>query len=182
VVAATCKSSDSNEYVKSELFDSSKEVNEHKSSLTNRIKRYTPYCEEGSIRVVSEMQVKRLRNVCHLHSVFTGELLAHVQFFDFFETMFPILSARPKELLPIADSEMGPHRYYGGAIGHRHLDSGGCFLNLRNALIKHDVIHAKVGVGVINESTAQGEFLETRDKISGLMEAVQLWDQGPVDD
>lgn len=180
VVAATCKSSDDEKYLNDELFSSSKEVTEHMSSLTNRITRYSPFCASGSIHVTREMQVKKLRNVCHLHSVFKGELLPEVQFFDFFETMFPILSARPRELLPIADSEKGPHRFYGGAIGHQHLDSGGCFLNLRNALIKDGVIHAKVGVGVISQSTADGEFSETQDKILGLMEAVHIWQHGQI--
>ncbi|MPY55841.1 chorismate-binding protein [Streptomyces spongiae] len=175
VVAATCRSSESDEYLARELYGNPKQIKEHRSSLKSRQNRFVPFCEEGSIRVVQDMQVKKLRNVCHLHSVFTGELLPQVTIFDLMGSVFPLLGARPKELLALADAEMTPHRYYGGVVGHLHLESGGCFLNVRNALLKDGLIHAKVGVGVIAESDAHSELLETQDKLSGLLEAIQLW-------
>ena len=53
---------------------------------------------------------------------------------------------------------------------------GGSFLNIRNALLLDGSIHAKVGVGVLKESVAQSELAETRDKVSGVLEAIQLWE------
>lgn len=177
VVAATCKSSDNDEFLAKELYKNPKQIREHESSLSNRQNRFRPFCKDGSIRVVQEMRIKALRNVCHLHSVFTGELLSHVTIFDLMGNIFPLLGARPRELLAFADSEMEPHRYYGGVVGHLHLKAGGCFLNIRNALLDNDVIYAKVGTGVIRESNSYSELLETRDKLSGLLEAVHLWEQ-----
>lgn len=177
VVAATCKSSDDDEYLAKELYKNPKQVKEHRSSLNNRLNRFRPFCKDGSIRVVQEMCIKTLRNVCHLHSIFTGELLPEVSIFELMGNIFPLLGARPKELLAIADSEMAPHRYYGGVVGHLHCRSGGCFLNIRNALLDNDVVHAKVGVGILKESSSHSELLETRDKLSGLMEAVHLWEK-----
>jgi anthranilate/para-aminobenzoate synthase component I len=175
VVAATCKSSDSDAYLAAELYQNPKQLKEHLSSLSNRQDRFRPFCVDGSIRVVQDMRVRSLRNVCHLHSVFTGELLPDVTVFDLMGNIFPLLGARPRHLLPIADAEEAPHRYYGGVVGHTHRDTGGCFLNIRNALLYHDTMHAKVGVGVLKESDPYSELLETRDKLSGLLEAVQLW-------
>lgn len=175
VVAATCASSDSDEYLASELYENPKQLREHRSSLASRQNRFRPFCADGSLKVVSELRVKRLRNVCHLHSVFTGELLPGVTVFDLLGTIFPLLGARPKELLALADAETAPHRYYGGVVGHRHGEAAGCFLNIRNALLDNDTIHAKVGVGVIRESDPHGELRETRDKLSGLLEAVRSW-------
>ena len=177
VVAATCRSSDDEEFLARELYENPKQVKEHTSSLKNRRNRFLPFCADGSIRVVQEMQLKRLRNVCHLHSVFTGELLPEVTIFDLMGNIFPLLGARPKELLPVADSQPAPHRYYGGVVGHLHLESGGCFLNIRNALLDRGLIHAKVGVGVISESDSYSELVETRDKLSGVLEAIHLWQQ-----
>lgn len=177
VVAATCRPSDSDEQLAKELYENPKEIKEHQSSLNNRQNRFRPFCEDGSMHVVQDMRIKTLRNVCHLHSVFTGELLPRVTAFDLLENIFPLLSARPRELLAVADSEKAPHRYYGGVVGHLHLGSGSCFLNIRNALLYDDVIHAKVGVGVIKESNPYSELLETRDKLSGLLEAIQLWER-----
>ncbi len=48
-------------------------------------------------------------------------------------------------------------------------------MNLRNVLMKDDVLYAKVGVGVLRESSSYRELMETRDKISGVMEAVDSW-------
>jgi anthranilate/para-aminobenzoate synthase component I len=177
VVAATCKSSDSDEYLAKELYENPKQIKEHQSSLSNRRNRFRPFCKEDSIRVVQDMQIKTLRNVCHLHSVFTGELRDGITLFDLMGSIFPLLGARPKELLAVADAETAPHRYYGGVVGHLHHKSGGCFLNIRNALIDRDVIHAKVGTGVMKESDSYSELVETRNKLSGLLEAIRLWEQ-----
>ncbi|MFI1249629.1 chorismate-binding protein [Streptomyces anulatus] len=177
VVAGTCRPSDSDAYLARELLENPKQIREHRSSLTNRQNRFAPFCEDGSVHVVREMRMKRLRNVCHLHSAFSGELLPQVTLFDLMGSIFPLLGARPRELLAVADPELTPHRYYGGVVGHLHLGSGGCFLNIRNALLKDGSIHAKVGVGVIAESDAYSELIETRDKLSGLLEAIQLWEE-----
>lgn len=177
VVAATCQSTDDDEYLARELYENPKQVKEHRSSLANRQNRFRPYCEPGSVRVIEEMRIKTLRNVCHLHSVFVGELLPEVTIFDLMGGIFPLLGARPKELLAVADAEPAPHRYYGGVVGHTNAEIGGCFLNIRNALLNLDVIHAKVGVGVLKESDSHAELEETREKLSGLLEAIRLWEQ-----
>ncbi|WP_197339542.1 chorismate-binding protein [Ralstonia solanacearum] len=177
VVAATCIASTDDRYLARELYDNPKQIKEHRSSLANRQDRFKRFCVDGSIRVVQDMHVKSLRNVCHLHSVFTGKLLPQVTLFDLVGNIFPLLGARPKELLAKADAETAPHRYYAGVVGHLHQGSGGCFLNIRNALLKNEVIHAKVGVGVIKESNPELELVETRDKLSGLLEAIYLWEQ-----
>jgi anthranilate/para-aminobenzoate synthase component I len=177
VVAGTCKFSEDDAYLARELYENPKQIKEHKSSFANRQNRFRPFCKEGSIHEVQDIQVKVLRNVCHLHSVFTGELLPDVTIFDLMENIFPLLGARPRELLPIADAEPAPHRFYGGIVGHVHRNRGGGFLNIRSALLDNDVMHAKVGTGVISESDAYSELMETRNKLSGLLEAVLLWEQ-----
>jgi isochorismate synthase EntC len=178
VVAATCRSNQDAAYVE-ELTNNAKQLKEHTSSLTNRQRRFMPFCTDDSIHVVQDTRVKKTRNVSHLHSLFTGELLSHVTVFDLMGSLFPLLGARPSELSAISDAEAAPHRYYGGVVGHAHGETGGCFLNIRTALFLDDVIHAKVGVGVLRESDAHSELVETRDKLSGLLEAFQLW-AGPL--
>lgn len=177
VVAATCGAGGGADHLAAELYGNPKEIKEHRSSLGNRQDRFRPFCVDGSIVVTQDMRVKELRNVCHLHSVFTGELSPRVTAFDLMGNIFPLLGARPKELRDLADAEEAPHRYYGGVVGHLHGESAGCFLNIRNALLYDNVIHAKVGVGVIKESNPHRELVETRQKLSGLLEAVQLWER-----
>lgn len=179
IVAATCAASNSGEYLARNLVENPKQIKEHRLSL-DRPGRFAAFCRPGSIHLTSEMGVKRLRNVFHLHSVGQGVLLPGVTLFDLLESIeFPVLGARPRELVPLADIEREPHRYYGGLVGHSHGSLGGCFLNIRNALLTNEVIHAKVGVGLLAESEVNSELWETRNKISGLMEAIQAWQSRP---
>ncbi|MGG4144238.1 chorismate-binding protein [Paenibacillus algorifonticola] len=178
VVAGTCKASLDNEFIENELVSNAKQIKEHSTSLSRRPRRYEQYCVDGSLKLASQFNIKRLRNVFHFHSIINGKLNPDVTAFDIFENIFPLLSCNPKELLPFYDEmEREPHRFYGGIVGRSMRDSSGCFLNLRNALILDDVIYTKVGVGVLPESDAQSELLETKNKISALMESVFLWEQ-----
>jgi anthranilate/para-aminobenzoate synthase component I len=177
VVAATCKSGEDEAFEKRELTENLKQLKEHIATAKTRESRYLPFCVKDSMKLINSMQIKRLRNVCHLHSLIIGFLLPRTTMFDIIPSLFPIMGARPKELLPVSDSDRSPHRYYGGIVGHSEPGYFGCFLNLRNALIQGNMIHAKVGMGLIRESDASSELIETEDKISGLMEAVYLWTQ-----
>ncbi|MFC5404226.1 chorismate-binding protein [Cohnella soli] len=178
IVAGTCKASLDNEFIEKELVKNAKQIKEHSTSLNRRPGRYKQYCVDGSLSIASQFNIKRLRNVFHFHSVILGKLRPKITIFKIFEDIFPLLSCNPKELLSFYDEmEREPHRFYGGIVGRSMSDSSGCFLNLRNALILDDVIYTKVGVGVLPESHAQSELLETRNKISALMESVFIWDQ-----
>lgn len=64
-----------------------------------------------------------------------------------------------RELPVVADLRLHPWRHLCG-----------CARRSQSEPKRRSVIHAKVGVGVISESNSYSELLETRDKISGLME------------
>ncbi|WP_164860820.1 chorismate-binding protein [Parasedimentitalea marina] len=172
IVASTCKAGQGEAFERRELIDNPKQQKEHLATIESRSARYEPFCDAQRMRLIMPMQIKRLRNVCHLHSLVVGTLRPQITFFDIAPTLFPIMGANPTDLLPLSDSDRSPHRFYGGIIGHWEKGYTGSFLNLRNALVQGDTIHAKVGMGVLRESDAASELAETEDKISGLMEAV----------
>jgi len=175
-VASTCKSSDGKRLAR-EFYDNPKQIKEHKLSLNRRINRFGAFCKNGAIDLDGYMQAKKLRHVYHLHSTLHGELLPNTTAFDLLEAFFPPLATYPRELTRYADTETSPHRYYGGVVGHSDCTTTGCFMNIRNALLKDNRLYAKVGVGVIKESAPDDELQETKNKISGLMEATYLWDK-----
>ncbi|WP_185995751.1 chorismate-binding protein [Nocardioides campestrisoli] len=180
VVAATCRSTPDAQGLTQELSANPKQLKEHWSSLASRQRRFRDHCTDGSLRVVQDTRVKRLRNVSHLHSVFTGELRPGVSPLDLMDGLFPLLGARPPELLPLADAEPAPHRYFAGLVGRLNDQSAAAFLNIRNLLLLDETMHAKVGVGVIKESDPHSELVETQDKLSGVLEAVWSWvESGP---
>lgn len=174
VVAGTCRSGQSEDFERRELTDNPKQRREHMATADARSGRYSSFCQNDEMSLTQVMAVKRLRTVSHLHSILMGTLRPGVSMFDIIPGLLPIMGARPASLLAISDTDGQPHRYYGGIVGHAHAGYAGCFLNLRNALVRGDVLHAKVGMGVLRESIADSEVIETQDKITGLMEAVSI--------
>ncbi|RWI00413.1 chorismate-binding protein [Mesorhizobium sp.] len=172
VVASTCKAGQGEAFERRELIENPKQQKEHLATIESRSARYAPFCEAEGMTLIKPMQIKRLRHVCHLHSLVVGSLRPQITILDIIPTLFPIMGAKPAELLSLSDSDKSPHRFYGGIVGHWEEGYAGSFLNLRNALVQGDTIHAKVGMGVLRESNAASELTETEDKISGLMEAV----------
>jgi Anthranilate/para-aminobenzoate synthases component I len=172
VVAGTCRSGQGEGFERRELTQNPKQRREHLATADARRGRYSSFCQDDYMSLTKVMSVKRLRTVSHLHSLLVGPLRAGVSMFDIIPGLLPIMGARPASLLPISDSDGQPHRFYGGIVGHSHAGYAGCFLNLRNALVSRDVLHAKVGMGLLRESVADSEVVETQDKIKGLMEAV----------
>jgi len=182
VVASTCDAATRNRsgFLKKLLYND-KQIKEHRMALERRLTRFARFCEGGSVRAMREMKIKKLRRVFHLHSVIRGQLLPGTSLVELLESSFPPLTSYPIELISFADTDRTPHRFYGGFVGHTHAGSTGCFLNIRNVLSHDDMLYAKVGIGVIRESDAEKEFIETLDKVSGIMEAIHFWENGSFD-
>jgi len=178
VVAATrgvSNDDDVNKHWATELYTDPKEVKEHKMALNRYMANLKRFCKEGSVSLNQEMQIKQLRHVRHLYSIVSGELLSSVTPFNLLEDSFPPLVSYPETLIPLADTETEPHRFYAGLLGYMHSNSADCFLNIRNLLLKNKIMYAKAGVGVVSESIPQRELLEVKNKLSSLIEATYLW-------
>ena len=176
VVAATCPSSISDEKLQTSLIGDSKQRKEHLGSLENRIRVFSRFLDQASITILKKCEIKRMRNVFHLHSVFEGRLKSDLDFYDILPSLMPMISARPQELRSFADPQKTPLRYYGGLVGRHHMQDSGCYLNIRNLTLKNGTLYATAGAGIMKESTALAEFEEVNSKVSGVFESVHLWD------
>ncbi|MDD5366710.1 MAG: chorismate-binding protein [Gallionellaceae bacterium] len=162
-----------------ELLTDSKERKEHLMAFERYQSRLEGLCEAGSISQEQLMGVRTLRRVRHLHSRLSGTLRPEIDFLDLLEDSYPPLSSYPSELVPLADADTEPLRYYGGIVGHAA--PGGqevsCFLNLRSALIKEATLYTQGGVGVIADSKPNQEVLEVANKLRSLLEAISDWER-----
>lgn len=163
----------------SALQTDAKERREHLMAFDRYKARIKTFIKPGSLKVEQQLQVLQLANVRHLYSRLSGSIKPEYDWFSMLEDSFPALVSYPEALQPLSETPDEPLRLYGAVLG-RVAPCGkqaAFFLNLRSALAKRNMLFTQGGVGVIAESKPEKELLEVKNKLSGLMQAVAMWEQ-----
>ena len=134
--------------------------------------------ELGSVRVTESFTVERFSHVMHLSSNVEGRLRPGLDALDALVAGFPAgtLTGAPKiRAMEIID-ELEPTRrgIYAGCIGY--FAANGTMdtcIGLRTAVVKDGTMHVQAGGGVVADSTAEGEYEETRQKSRALFRAAE---------
>ncbi|MBL8888050.1 MAG: anthranilate synthase component I [Phycisphaerales bacterium] len=142
--------------------------------------------EPGTIELPAIMEIERYSHVMHISSTVTGKLRAGLDCWDALRAALPVgtISGAPKvramqiidELEPI---KRGP---YGGGIGYVGLDGQmDIALALRTMVIPCGarnadgwLYHLQAAGGIVADSKAEPEFLETVNKAAALARAIAL--------
>jgi para-aminobenzoate synthetase component 1 len=128
-------------------------------------------CETGSVKVSQLFQLQSFANVHHLVSIIVGKLKPHKTSVDVLRACFPggsITGAPKLRAMEIID-ELEPHRrgLYCGAIGYISFDGDmDTNIAIRTAVICKNTLSFYAGGGIVADSDAQKEYLETLDKAS----------------
>ncbi len=133
----------------------------------------------GTVNVTQLMDVERFSHVMHLVSHVEGQLKPGLTPYDALRSCFPAgtVSGAPKiramEIISEIEGEKrGP---YGGAVGYfsfsGNMDTA---LVLRTGIYKDGTMYVQAGGGVVADSVAEDEYLETRHKSGALMRAIEL--------
>jgi para-aminobenzoate synthetase component 1 len=137
-------------------------------------------CEIGSVRVERLAELRSFASVHHLVSSVQGRLRAGVGVVDLLGATFPggSITGAPKlrAMQIIAELEPVARDVYTGAIGY--LDAaGGVDLSvaIRTAVLRDGALHVHVGGGIVADSDAREEWLETEVKSRAFRE---LWSYG----
>ena len=133
----------------------------------------------GSVLVTQLMQVERFSHVMHLVSHVQGQLKPELTVYDALRSCFPAgtVSGAPKirAMEIIAEIEQEKRGPYGGAVGYfsysGNMDTA---LVLRTGIYKDGVMYIQAGGGVVADSVAEDEYLETRHKAGALLRAIDL--------
>ena len=133
----------------------------------------------GSVSVTQLMQVERFSHVMHLVSHVQGHLKPELTVYDALRSCFPAgtVSGAPKirAMEIIAEIEQEKRGPYGGAVGYfsysGNMDTA---LVLRTGIYKDGVMYIQAGGGVVADSVAEDEYLETRHKAGALLRAIDL--------
>jgi anthranilate synthase component 1 len=134
--------------------------------------------EPGTVRVEQFMDVERYSHVMHLVSHVSGRLRADRTPFDALRAGFPAgtVTGAPKvrAMQMIAELEGERRGVYAGAIGYFGFDGNlDTCIALRTLTIKGGVAYAQAGGGVVYDSTADGEFDETENKLCAALAAIE---------
>ena len=133
----------------------------------------------GTVSVTQLMEVERFSHVMHLVSHVQGRLKPELTVYDALRSCFPAgtVSGAPKirAMEIIAEIEGEKRGPYGGAVGYfsfsGNMDTA---LVLRTGIYKDGVMYIQAGGGVVADSVAEDEYMETRHKAGALLRAIDL--------
>jgi anthranilate synthase component 1 len=133
----------------------------------------------GTVEVTQLMDVERFSHVMHLVSHVEGRLKPELSAYDALRSCFPAgtVSGAPKiramEIISELEGEKrGP---YGGAVGYfsfsGNMDTA---LVLRTGIYKDGIMYVQAGGGVVADSVAEDEYMETIHKSSAVLRAIDI--------
>ena len=165
--------------IEEELIHDEKELAEHNMLVDlgrNDIGRISKF---GSVEVINYQYILKFSHVMHITSTVVGEIKDDCDAISALKSILPAgtLSGAPKiRAMEIID-EIEPVRrgIYGGAVGYidfrGNLDMCIC---IRMAIKKGDDIYVQAGGGIVLDSVAKNEYLETENKAKAILKALEM--------
>jgi salicylate synthase len=156
-----------------ELLNDPKEVYEHAVSVRGAQEELRAVCVDGSVLVEEFMSVSRRGSVQHLASRVTGQLIATRNRWHAMAGLFPAVTVsglpKPQACEAIQRYENEPRDLYGGAVVVAGADGSlDAALVLRTVFQRGERTWLRVGAGVVEQSTPEREFEETREKLRSI--------------
>ena len=162
-----------------ELAADPKEIAEHVMLLDLGRNDVGRVAKIGSVRVTERMIVERYSHVMHIVSNVEGTLQPGRTSLDVLRAAFPAgtVSGAPKVRAMEIIDELEPTRrgIYSGAVGYISFqDDMDTAIALRTAVIKDGMLYAQAGGGIVHDSSPEGEWQETMNKLRALLRAADM--------
>ncbi|MGH8849418.1 MAG: anthranilate synthase component I [Casimicrobiaceae bacterium] len=166
-----------------ELLADPKEIAEHVMLLDLGRNDVGRVARTGSVRVTDRMMIERYSHVMHIVSNVEGTLKPGLTSIDVLRAAFPAgtVSGAPKVRAMELIDELEPTRrgIYSGAVGYISFqDDMDTAIALRTAVIKDGVLYAQAGGGIVHDSSPEGEWQETLNKLRALLRAADMVELG----
>lgn len=168
------KSEETDDTIAADLRGNKKEVAEHSMLVDlgrNDLARVSTY---GSVQVDKFLEIEKYRYVMHLVSKVSGTLRPDMTAIDALKATLPAgtLSGAPKirALQRIYELENVKRGVYGGAIGYLSRDGQLDFaIAIRTMVLKDKHGYVQAGAGIVYDSIAENEYMETFNKAKALL-------------
>ncbi|MCQ8897603.1 anthranilate synthase component I [Limnobacter humi] len=166
-----------------ELLADPKEIAEHVMLIDLARNDVGRIAQTGSVQVTEKMVIERYSHVMHIVSNVQGVLRPGLSAMDVLRATFPAgtLSGAPKVRAMEIIDELEPTKrgVYGGACGY--LSFTGTMdvaIAIRSGVVKDNMLYVQAGAGVVADSVADSEWLETENKARAVMRAAELVQNG----
>jgi isochorismate synthase len=152
-----------------------KNLSEHAMVVRTITEALSPLC--GSLHVPVAPIVRRLRSLAHLHTPITGKLKGRTHILKLVEALHPTPAVCGVPTASAADwirrTESFERGWYSGPVGWFDALGDGVFVvGLRSGLLEGRQASLFAGAGIVQGSTPEREFLETRWKLGTLLGAL----------
>lgn len=157
-----------------ELMADEKELSEHRMLVDLSKDDLLKICEEKSIQVKDYMKLEYYRHVMHIVSELEATMVDGKTGMDALISLLPAgtVSGSPKEraMQIINELEVTKRGVYAGAIGYINANGNVDFaLAIRSLVIKEGQAYLQAGAGIVAESIAKNEYMETINKAKALL-------------
>ena len=174
---------EADEALAQELAADPKEIAEHVMLLDLGRNDVGRVAEIGSVRVADRMIIERYSHVMHIVSNVEGTLKPGLTSVDVLRAAFPAgtVSGAPKVRAMEIIDELEPTKrgIYSGAAGYISFqDDMDTAIVLRTAVLKDGVLYAQAGGGIVHDSSPDGEWQETLNKLRAVLRAAEMVQQG----
>jgi menaquinone-specific isochorismate synthase len=158
--------------LETELLNSNKNINEHKSVVNFISSALNEFSED--ISFTDSPVVKKLPNIQHLQTSITGTLKPNINMLHVMRSLFPTPAVcgipKDKSLKLIEETETFDRGLFSGIIGWFNTDGyGEFFVSIRSALVNDKKLYAYAGCGIVDGSDPVEEFEETNLKLNPIL-------------
>jgi anthranilate synthase component 1 len=170
---------EADETLATELLADPKEIAEHVMLLDLGRNDVGRVAQTGTVQVTDRMVIERYSHVMHIVSNVEGILKPGLTSIDVLRAAFPAgtVSGAPKVRAMEIIDELEPTRrgIYSGAVGYISFqDDMDTAIALRTAVIKDGMLYAQAGGGIVHDSSPEGEWQETMNKLRALLRAADM--------
>ena len=174
---------EADEALAKELANDPKEIAEHVMLLDLGRNDVGRVAQIGSVKVAERMIIERYSHVMHIVSNVEGTLKPGLTSIDVLRAAFPAgtVSGAPKVRAMEIIDELEPTKrgIYSGAAGYISFqDDMDTAIVLRTAVLKDGTLYAQAGGGIVHDSSPDGEWQETLNKLRAVLRAAEMVQQG----
>jgi anthranilate synthase component 1 len=169
---------DEDQRLERDLLQDDKELAEHNMLVDLGRNDIGKVSEFGTVEVEDYMSVLRYSHVMHLGSKVKGKIVEGKNALDVIGAVLPAgtLSGAPKiRACEIINELEGDNRgIYGGCLGYLSFDGQmDMCITIRSAYMKNDQVYARSGAGIVLDSNPKSEFIESKNKLQSVMNAIK---------
>jgi anthranilate synthase component I len=162
-----------------ELLADPKELAEHLMLIDLGRNDIGRVAQNGTVKLTDKMVIERYSHVMHIVSNVEAQLKAGLSAMDVLKATFPAGTvsgaAKVRAMEIIAELEPSKRGIYAGAVGYLGFNGDmDVAIALRTAVVKDKTLYVQAGAGIVADSVADSEWMETQNKARAVLRAAEM--------